>query len=102
MPRVQVCTVAELQDNTMRRFLLNGHEILLAKISDQYYAVNERCTHRGGPLSEGRLEGFNVTCPLHFGEFNLKTGEATGPPASDPLRTYHISVDAEHVYVDLP
>src|SRR2546426_12335074 len=66
MPRVQVCTVVDLEDNTMRRFVLNGHEILLAKISDQYYAVNERCTHRGGPLSEGRLAGFSVTCPLHF------------------------------------
>jgi nitrite reductase/ring-hydroxylating ferredoxin subunit len=102
MPRVQVCTVAELQDHTMRRFILNGHEVLLAKIGGQYYAVNERCTHRGGPLSEGKLEGFNITCPLHFGEFNLQTGEATSPPASDPLRIYQVSVDAGQVYVDLP
>lgn len=102
MPRVQVCTVSDVENNTMRRFLLNGREILVAKISNRYYATNERCTHRGGPLSEGRLEGPNVTCPLHFGEFNLQTGDATGPPASDPLQTYRVSVDGEHVYLDLP
>ena len=102
MPRVQICTVADLEDNTMHRLVLNGQEILLAKVGDRYFAVSERCTHRGGPLSEGKLAGLSVTCPLHFGEFNIQTGEATSPPAADPLRTYNVSVEAGEVYVDLP
>ena len=102
MPRVQICTVADLEDNTMRRLVLNGQEILLAKVSNRYFAVSERCTHRGGPLSEGKLAGLSVTCPLHFGEFNIQTGEATSPPAADPLRTYNVSVEAGEVYVDVP
>lgn len=86
----------------MRRFILNGHEVLLAKIGGRYHAVSERCTHRGGPLSEGKLEGSNIRCPLHFGEFNFQTGEAITPPASDPLRIYQVSIDAGQVYVELP
>src|SRR3989454_11254296 len=102
MPRVQICTVADLEDNTMRRLVLNGQEILLAKVSDRDFAVSERCTNRGGPLSEGKVAGLSVTCPLHFGEFNIQTGEATTPPAADPLRTYSVSVEAGGVSVDLP
>src|SRR5947209_18834506 len=101
MARVQICTVADLEDNTMRRLVLHGQEILLAKVSDRYFAVSERCTHCAGPLSEGKLAGLSVTCPLHFGDVNIQTGEATSPPAADTLRTYNVRVEPGADYVDL-
>src|SRR2546422_10946917 len=97
MPRVQICTVADLEDNTMRRLVLNGQEILLAKEGDRYFAVSERCTHRGGPLSEGKIAGLSVTCPLHFGEFNIQTGEATSHPAAEHRRTHNVNVEQGEV-----
>ena len=62
-----------------------GAEILVARIGGQFYALSERCTHRGGALSEGAMDIGVVTCPWHFAQFNLETGQVVGPPASEPL-----------------
>ncbi len=83
----------------MRRFLVDGKEILLAKFENEYHALTEKCTHRGGPLSEGSLEDGVVTCPWHFGQFDLKTGHVVGPPPSDPLTKYRVRVENGDIFV---
>lgn len=64
----------ELPDGTMKKLLVEGHEILLARIGDKYYAVDNRCPHLGGNLSRGKLEGTIVTCPNHGSQFDLADG----------------------------
>jgi nitrite reductase/ring-hydroxylating ferredoxin subunit len=84
---VRLCSESDVLDNSIRRFVVEGKEILLGKVAGRYYALDDRCTHRGGPLSEGALEGGIVTCPWHFGQFDLETGEVKSPPPEEPLKS---------------
>ncbi len=58
-------------------------------------ATQDKCTHRQGPLSEGKVDGSTVTCPLHGSQFNVCTGEVLRGPATDSLKTYRVIVDGD-------
>ena len=85
----------DLQPGQMKLLKLNGQRVLAYNIAGTYYATSEECTHVGGPLSEGELKGDEVVCPWHFSCFRVTSGEATCPPASDPLQTYQVAVEGE-------
>ena len=53
----------------------------IANVDRSYYAIGNICTHLGGPLNEGKLEGYDVECPWHGSKFDVRTGEPTRPPA---------------------
>jgi 3-phenylpropionate/trans-cinnamate dioxygenase ferredoxin subunit len=75
MPDLQeVATVDDMQSGAMKMVNIGGHEYLLAKVENKYYAADNRCPHMGGNLSLGKLEGTIVTCPLHGSQFDLKDG----------------------------
>jgi len=71
---IEVGKSGEFQSGTMKEVVVEGHEILIARVGDEYYATNNRCTHMGGKLSSGKLEGTVVTCPRHGSQFELKDG----------------------------
>lgn len=111
---VQVGKTSELKDGTMKKVLAQGREILLARAGDKYYAVNNRCPHLGGNLSQGKLEGTVVTCPRHGSQFDLSDGrvvrwtdwsglisklsKALKPPR--PLTTYNIKVEDDRILIE--
>jgi nitrite reductase/ring-hydroxylating ferredoxin subunit len=76
---------------------VNGHPIALFEVDDEYYAISNTCTHRGGSLCDGMVTGTMVTCPLHGAAFDITTGDAMGPPASEPVQQYDIKVDGEEI-----
>ncbi|MBF8286843.1 MAG: bphF [Dehalococcoidia bacterium] len=78
---------------------IEGAEIVLANVDGQIYAFGNGCTHRGGPLGEGLLEGDEVECPFHQGRFNVKTGEAVQEPPTEPVPTYEVQVDGDDIKV---
>jgi nitrite reductase (NADH) small subunit len=65
---------------------------------DRVFAVNDRCPHKGGPLSDGIVHGANVTCPLHNWVFSLETGEAQGADVGR-VDTYPVRVEAGRILV---
>jgi 3-phenylpropionate/trans-cinnamate dioxygenase ferredoxin component len=71
---VEVAGISELANGTMTEVLVEGHEILLARVGDKYYAAHNRCPHMAGKLSKGKLEGTVVTCPVHGSQFDLADG----------------------------
>ncbi len=71
---VELSKADELEDGTMREISADGREILVARVGDNYYAADNRCPHRRGKLSQGKLEGTVVTCPLHGSQFDLTDG----------------------------
>jgi 3-phenylpropionate/trans-cinnamate dioxygenase ferredoxin subunit len=71
----EVAKVEELKSGTMKKVFAEGHEILLARVGDKYYATDNRCPHRKGDLSQGKLEGTIVTCPLHGSQFYISNGQ---------------------------
>ena len=76
--------------------------VALFNLGGTFYAINNRCTHVGGPLGEGKVEGKVVTCPWHGSRFDITTGEVLGPPARRPVATYPVQIQDRAVFVELP
>ena len=70
-------------------------DVAVFNVAGSFCATQEKCTHKQGPLSKGKLEGSTVTCPWHGSQFNVCTGAVVTGPAKDPLKTYRLVVDGE-------
>jgi glycine betaine catabolism B len=81
---VRVAGTSEITVGKMKKVRLGEREILIANISGAYYAIGNECTHYGGDLSQGVLEGNVVTCPNHGAQFDVITGKVVAPP-KEPL-----------------
>ncbi len=79
---------AALSENSLTRARAGDVSICLLRRGNEIYAFEEWCTHLGGPLSEGELDGNTVTCPWHASQFDVTTGAVTCSPATIPLRTF--------------
>jgi nitrite reductase/ring-hydroxylating ferredoxin subunit len=77
---VKVAETHEIFPGKMKMVKLEDKEVLIANLNGKYYAIAGRCTHRGGNLSEGFLDGNIVTCPLHGSKFDVTTGKAISGP----------------------
>ena len=79
-----------------------GKEVALFNIDGSYYAIGASCTHVGGPLSEGEVNGKVVTCPLHGAQFDVTTGGVLGPPAGADAPCYNVHVDGDDIKIETP
>ena len=68
----------------------NGKSICVARVGDEVFAVDDTCSHSDASLSEGDVTGFKIECWLHGAEFDLKTGKALTPPATEALKTFNV------------
>jgi 3-phenylpropionate/trans-cinnamate dioxygenase ferredoxin subunit len=93
--------VSEIAPGTTRRVVVNGSELLLCNVGGNLYAIEDVCTHDGGPLDQGQLEGETVVCPRHGATFDVRTGDALTLPAVVPVMTYPVTVEGDDVYVDV-
>jgi nitrite reductase/ring-hydroxylating ferredoxin subunit len=67
----------DLQEGSLLKVVVNDKEILLGMVEGKIYAIDNRCTHARLPLDKGSLDGFNLTCPHHFGIFDIRNGVAS-------------------------
>jgi nitrite reductase/ring-hydroxylating ferredoxin subunit len=96
---VRVAAAGDVPAGEMLIVEVEGEEIVLANVDGQIYAFGNECTHRGGPLGEGLLEGDEVECPFHQGRFNVKTGAVVQDPPTEPVPTYKVQVDGGDILV---
>ena len=80
---------------------VSGKKIALFPVEGAIYAIDDTCTHRGGPLSEGVLDGKEVTCPWHGATYDVTTGEGLGPPAPKGVARYNARVEGDDVEVEI-
>ena len=71
---------------------LDGAKIAVFNLGGQYYAIEDVCTHDGGDLDGGTVEGEEIVCPRHGARFNIKTGAVTAPPAYEPVYSFPLRV----------
>ena len=81
---------------------VEGHKIALFNVGGTFYAIGDTCTHRGGPLSEGALEGTTVTCPWHGANYDVCTGKNLTPPAPQEVPSYSVRVEGTDIQVEIP
>ena len=112
---VKVSQADELKEGTMKEVLIQGREILLVRVGDNYYAADNRCPHMGGKLSQGKLEGTVVTCPRHGSQFDLSDGRAVrwlkgsglvamfgkALKSPRPVSTYTVKLEGKEVLVEI-
>lgn len=79
--------------------LLDDRGILLLRAGDEFYAVEDVCTHDGQPLTDGPLKGHEIQCPRHGARFDIATGRPLCMPAVEPIATFAVKVEAGQVFV---
>ena len=99
---VSVGTRADFEaSGTSKLVEVEGRRIALFNVGGTYYAIDDVCPHRGGPLSEGSLSGDEVSCPWHGSRFNVKTGAVTAAPAEQGVKSFPVRVTGDDVEVEI-
>ena len=89
---VDVASAAEFTAGTWRSIDLVGTMVAVFNIDGDYYAIEDVCTHDGGILTGGAVEGDEIVCPRHGAHFSIKTGKVLSPPAYEDLVTFPVRV----------
>jgi 3-phenylpropionate/trans-cinnamate dioxygenase ferredoxin component len=98
---VKVAVRSELPDGGKKLVEVDGREIALFGVDGSIYAIDDVCTHDGGPLAEGVLRGCEIECPRHGARFDVRTGKAMTFPAFEPVTTHRVEVRGDDVLVAL-
>ena len=96
---VDVAPAEELTPGSWRTVDVDGTQVAVFNVNGEYYAIEDLCTHDGGILTGGTVEGAEVECPRHGARFSLTTGEALSPPAYEPVPTFPVRVEQGMVQV---
>jgi len=112
---IVVGKTGDFKDGSGKKITVQGKEILVLRVGDEYYVVDNRCPHLGGNLSAGKLEGTVVTCPRHGSRFDVRSGEvvrwmkgsgiaytlgkALKPPKA--LHTYPVTIEGDEIKVEI-
>jgi nitrite reductase/ring-hydroxylating ferredoxin subunit len=96
---VKVAETKDIQPSTMKAVDLASERVCIVNVEGNYYAIGNVCTHVGGPLDEGTLEGYEVECPWHGSKFDVRTGEPTKPPARQAVPKYEVKVEDNNILV---
>jgi uncharacterized membrane protein/nitrite reductase/ring-hydroxylating ferredoxin subunit len=99
---IAVPNAGQMNDQETMRLDIDGQVLVLAKVNGKYYAFQEFCTHRFGPLSEGSFHGDSVQCPWHKSCFDVRTGKVTNGPAKEDLKTFQTEVRDGQVGILIP
>ncbi|GIW96090.1 MAG: Rieske family ferredoxin [Pirellulaceae bacterium] len=98
---VEVCSVDDIPDPGKRTVEIDEQFVVVFHVNGQFYCLDDVCTHDGGPLGEGSLEGFAIRCPRHGAQFDIRTGKALTMPATVDTRRHDVKVENGKVFVRL-
>lgn len=98
---VRICTADDIPDPGKELFEVNGRFVLVFHVDGQFYALDDCCTHDGGPLGEGVLEGLAIVCPRHGAKFDIRDGRVLCMPATHAAATHQVKVEGTAVYLKL-
>ena len=100
MSRERVAAVSDLPKGEVRVVECAGRSLALSNIDGELFAIDNVCTHDGGPLGEGRLRNGRVICPRHGAAFDARTGRALTLPAVRGVAAYPVGVEGDGAYVE--
>ena len=99
---VKVGNKSEFQDLEAGKLVdAGGQTIAIFDLGGNYYAIENTCPHRGGPLAEGEMDGEEVICPWHGARFSIKTGAVLAPPAPQGVKSFPVRVTGDDVEVEI-
>ena len=108
MEYLEVGKIGDITEGTMKAYMIQGSNILVVNYNGNYYAIGGKCTHMGGDLSKGKLDGKIVTCPRHGSKFDITTGESISGPKIGFLKlktgnepSYEVKIDGDTIKVNI-
>lgn len=103
MTAVRMCSIADVDSGSARRFDVDGHRLCVVRLGDDWYAIGDECSHADFSLSEGDVwaDECEIECPKHGSTFSLATGEPQTLPATRPVPVYELRIEGDDVMVSL-
>lgn len=96
-----VCKLSDLTHGELTTRTVEGREIVLTVVRGSVYCVANRCSHMAKPLAGGRMIGYQLICPFHSAQFDIRSGASGGFPATRPIVTYQVQVEGDQVLVGI-
>jgi 3-phenylpropionate/trans-cinnamate dioxygenase ferredoxin subunit len=94
------CAASDVPKDEALGVTIGDLDVAIARHDDEFFAIQDLCSHAAVALSEGEVDDCTVECWLHGSRFDLRTGKPTGLPATEPVATFPIEVRDDGVYVD--
>jgi nitrite reductase/ring-hydroxylating ferredoxin subunit len=102
MGKIIACKKNEIQPGQMKKVLVDGKEIVVTNVGENYFACNDTCTHAGASLSEGNLDNTTIICGWHGAQFDCKTGNLVKFPVTiNNLKSYNVTTESEDVLIEV-
>ena len=99
---VEIAPASELPNGERLFVDLEDTPVVIFNIAGQFFAIGDVCSHDDGPLGDGMIEGFNVVCPRHGAEFDVRTGQAVQMPAVVDIPAYPVQVRNGTIFIGVP
>jgi nitrite reductase/ring-hydroxylating ferredoxin subunit len=91
---IRVASKTDLKDGTLLKVEVKGKELVLTMVDGKIHAIDNECTHQGGPLNEGELNGYNLKCPWHYAVFDVRDGRVSDRTVwATNLNSYPVKID---------
>jgi nitrite reductase/ring-hydroxylating ferredoxin subunit len=97
---VAVAKTSDLTPGQIKWVSVDGDRRVLANVMGVFYALSDVCGHRNAPLSRGKLDGYLIECPLHYAQFDVRTGELVNGPVSTAIPIYEVRIEGDTVYIE--
>jgi len=94
-----VASTSDIPESRMKKVTVGSQQVLVVNLKGKYYAIGNVCTHLGGSLDRGILDGNEVECPLHHSHFDVTTGQVKRGPATRPELVYDVKVEGGNILV---
>jgi len=98
---IKGATTDEIAPGRAKLVEVGGSEMALFNVGGSFHAIDNTCTHVGGPLCEGEIDGVGVTCAWHGAVFDVTTGRVLGPPAAESVTRYNVRVNGSDLEVEV-
>ena len=96
---VAAASLAELPENGRLTLEIGERMVVLFRVGSELFCIDDVCTHDGGPLGDGELDGYHVACPRHGARFDIRTGRPLTMPATEPTARHDVKVDGDSILV---
>ncbi|MDA1054100.1 MAG: non-heme iron oxygenase ferredoxin subunit [Planctomycetota bacterium] len=96
---VQVAKVSDVTNSGKVIVEVEDRMVVLLHINDQFFCIDDVCTHDGGPLGEGELCGYELACPRHGAKFDVRNGAALTMPATEATVVHEVKIEGDNVFV---
>ncbi|MFM1980741.1 MAG: hypothetical protein RLZ68_2006 [Pseudomonadota bacterium] len=97
----QTAEVSSIPEGDVIAVAVGGTEVALYQVNGEIFATDNVCSHGHARLCEGFLDGHEIECPLHQGKFDVRSGQPTCAPVTEPLKTYPLKIEGGQVWLDL-